>query len=1084
MRPLDFLGRVKIKIGLVILLAVATAFALNEYGRSLGVVPWARMGLAAVLSLGMVQLVGRGMTGPLREMAAAAQTIAKGRYGMRVRATSRDEVGELARAFNAMAADLGEVDRQRRELVANVSHELRTPITGLQAVLENLVDGVSSPDNATLSTALTQTERLGRLVAQLLDLSRLDSGARPIEPEPVELGPLCAQAVREAGLAREEVALSSSVPAALGVHADPALLGQVLANLLDNGVRHSPSGGAVRLEARPAGSGVRLSVTDEGPGIPAPERPRVFERFSRLDAARAADAGGAGLGLAIVKEIVELHGGSVRVADTTSGCRMVVDLPGRTTVMSDLPDDPPGDPASRSGDPESRSGGPASRSGDPVSRSGGPASRSGDPVSRAGGAEPGPPRTTPAPVGAAQPSGAVQRSTTEARSRHDPGTDAPSSTAEAPDAPTGDTPSISRPGAAALPPGPRVPARAGEDTEDPKEEAVGIAEQSAVSAMSGVPDAPDAPAVLVVPRRPKPSGEPTAQPVPGAAESPAAISDSIAARPLTTAAPRTVAESGTGAESGTVRESVAAAEGRTASGSFSAVKPPVQDSRPPTQSGATTGAPPDYVPPPLLPRPALPPTPRWLLPVAAAVGLLAAIALPDARAGLGVVLVAVAAGAAVLPAARRRITPWTAAFGLLAYALVAVALVRDAEWLVGPSLLAGFGLAALAVSGAGRGWPGVIRGGLSVVLAVFPLPWFLLEPIKAVDRRRTLAPMLAGLVITAVLLLVFGVLFASADAVFASFVSEVFTAPAWASSVPVRLVLFGVFAALVGAATLVALRPAVEPAGRRARRRVSLVLWTIPLGALDLLFAAFVAVQISTLFGGNRRVMETAGLTYAEYARSGFFELVTVSVFVLGLVAVATAVVAAQGRERLLLAGLLGVLCGLTLVILASALHRLGLYIDAYGLSSLRASVVAAIWWLAAVFALVLVAGAMRLARRDAGWLPRTVVLVTALSLLTFAIWNPDLRVAESQLGIRKISELDFNYITDLSADAVPAIDGLPPQVRDCLLSQMSSVRRLSARDGWNGWNLAREHARDLLGDRPPMEPSSACGEDIRSPGT
>ncbi|MGW4644125.1 HAMP domain-containing sensor histidine kinase, partial [Sphaerisporangium sp. NPDC004334] len=384
MRPLDFLGRVKIKIGLVILLAVATAFALNEYGRSLGVVPWVRMGLAAVLSLGMVQLVGRGMTGPLREMAAAAQTIAKGRYGMRVRATSRDEVGELARAFNAMAADLGEVDRQRRELVANVSHELRTPITGLQAVLENLVDGVSSPDNATLSTALTQTERLGRLVAQLLDLSRLDSGARPIEPEPVELGPLCAQAVREARLAREEVSLSSSVPAALGVHADPALLGQVLANLLDNGVRHSPSGGAVRLEARPAGSGVRLSVTDEGPGIPAPERPRVFERFSRLDAARAADAGGAGLGLAIVKEIVELHGGSVRVADTTSGCRMVVDLPGRTTVMSDLPDDPPGDSASRSGDPASRSGDPASRSGDPASRSGDPASRSGDPASRSG----------------------------------------------------------------------------------------------------------------------------------------------------------------------------------------------------------------------------------------------------------------------------------------------------------------------------------------------------------------------------------------------------------------------------------------------------------------------------------------------------------------------------------------------------------------------------------------------------------------------------------------------------------------------------------------------------------------------------
>ena len=103
-----------------------------------------RVAVAGALALIMVQLLARGMTKPLREMAAAAQTIAKGRYGLRVTATSRDEVGELARAFNAMAADLGEVDRQRRELVANVSHELRTPITALRAVLENVVDGVSA----------------------------------------------------------------------------------------------------------------------------------------------------------------------------------------------------------------------------------------------------------------------------------------------------------------------------------------------------------------------------------------------------------------------------------------------------------------------------------------------------------------------------------------------------------------------------------------------------------------------------------------------------------------------------------------------------------------------------------------------------------------------------------------------------------------------------------------------------------------------------------------------------------------------------------------------------------------------------
>ncbi|WP_156326168.1 sensor histidine kinase, partial [Nonomuraea sp. SBT364] len=335
MRPLDFLGRIKVKLGIVIVLAVGTAFVVNEVGINAGFSRDVRIAVAVVLALIMVQLLAMGMTKPLREMARAAQTIAQGRYTLRVRATSRDEVGELARAFNAMADDLGEVDRQRRELVANVSHELRTPITGLRAVLENVVDGVSAPDPVTMRTALAQTERLGRLVAQLLDLSRFDSGSRLIEPEVVELAPLAEQAMLEASLAREDVLLHAAVPGELAVNADPDLLAQVLANLLDNAVRHSPPGGTVTVTAAPSAAGVTLAVADQGPGIPPTARGRVFERFSRLDAGRAADAGGAGLGLAIVKEIVELHGGSIRI-DDGAGCRMLVELPGRTS-MPDLP---------------------------------------------------------------------------------------------------------------------------------------------------------------------------------------------------------------------------------------------------------------------------------------------------------------------------------------------------------------------------------------------------------------------------------------------------------------------------------------------------------------------------------------------------------------------------------------------------------------------------------------------------------------------------------------------------------------------------------------------------------------------------
>ncbi|MGH3488970.1 MAG: sensor histidine kinase, partial [Actinopolymorphaceae bacterium] len=264
LRPLAGLGRIKVKLGLVIVLAVATAFAVNEVGIAAAVPGPMRVAMAAVLALLMVGVLTRGMTKPLRQMAAGAQTIARGRYDLRVEATSRDEVGELARAFNAMAADLGEVDRQRRELVANVSHELRTPITALRAVLENLVDGVTTPDEATLGTALAQTERLGRLVSQLLDLSRLDAGTRLVDEGPVDLDELCDQAAREAGLARGDVTIRSRVSPGLALRGDPDLLAQVLANLLDNAVRHSPAGQVVTLDAAPTGSGVRLTVKDKG----------------------------------------------------------------------------------------------------------------------------------------------------------------------------------------------------------------------------------------------------------------------------------------------------------------------------------------------------------------------------------------------------------------------------------------------------------------------------------------------------------------------------------------------------------------------------------------------------------------------------------------------------------------------------------------------------------------------------------------------------------------------------------------------------------------------------------------------------
>ncbi|MDP9240425.1 MAG: ATP-binding protein [Actinomycetota bacterium] len=332
MRPLDPLRSIKVKLGVVIVGALMVAYAVNEFGFRLNYSFKVRVVVALALSLVMVQLLARGMTSPLRDMAAAARAMARGDYSRRVTATSRDEVGELARAFNRMATELAAVDRQRRDLVANASHELRTPITALQALLENLVDGVEQADPHTLRVALAQTERLGQLVGQLLDLSLLESGGAQVDPQPVVLREFVEQAMHEVELAGRDVRLTADVsPADLAVTADPARLHQVLANLLDNASRHSPPGGVVAVTARPHADGVRLSVSDNGPGIPAAERDRVFERFSRLDGGRAVREGGAGLGLAIAREVVELHGGALRAEDNTpSGCRMVVDLPVRS----------------------------------------------------------------------------------------------------------------------------------------------------------------------------------------------------------------------------------------------------------------------------------------------------------------------------------------------------------------------------------------------------------------------------------------------------------------------------------------------------------------------------------------------------------------------------------------------------------------------------------------------------------------------------------------------------------------------------------------------------------------------------------
>ena len=329
-RPLDAVTSIKVKLATLIVGAVGiTVFVFWFCIRIVHVWPSVAGVIAGAVALILVSRLARGMTSPLREMAAATQAMAKGDYSQTITATSHDEVGRLAVAFNRMASELAETDRVRRDLVANVSHELRTPLTALQATLENLIDGVAPAEPRTLQTMLTQVERLGRLVTQLLDLSRLEAGTVPLDRHAFAIEPVLAHAVREQELADSGIAIDMSVTeSGLAADGDAERVHQVVTNLLENAVRHSPQGGSVQVRARRTEHNVTIEIIDEGPGIAAADAERVFERFYRADTARASSDGGAGLGLAIARWIVDLHGGDIHPEPhEPHGCRMVVTLP-------------------------------------------------------------------------------------------------------------------------------------------------------------------------------------------------------------------------------------------------------------------------------------------------------------------------------------------------------------------------------------------------------------------------------------------------------------------------------------------------------------------------------------------------------------------------------------------------------------------------------------------------------------------------------------------------------------------------------------------------------------------------------------
>jgi len=278
---------------------------------------------AAVLAAAVASLFVTGrIVAPLRRLATASRRLADGHYAERVPVPSDDELGDLARSFNAMADALEATERRRRELIGDVAHELRTPIATLEGYLEGLLDGVVEPGPPTWSRLHGEAGRLRRLVDDLQELSRAEARQIPLVLRPTDPAEIARVAVDRlsAAFLEKGLELRSEVPARLPrVQADPDRAIQVLSNLLSNALRYTPVPGQVELSVKPGGGAVEFSVCDSGVGITPEDLSHVFERFYRVDKSRSRALGGSGIGLTIAKALAEGMGGHLRADSAGPG---------------------------------------------------------------------------------------------------------------------------------------------------------------------------------------------------------------------------------------------------------------------------------------------------------------------------------------------------------------------------------------------------------------------------------------------------------------------------------------------------------------------------------------------------------------------------------------------------------------------------------------------------------------------------------------------------------------------------------------------------------------------------------------------
>lgn len=322
---------------------VVVVYAVPEPGplaliRELGFgAAFVRAGLVGVIfAVLLAWLIARSVARPLQRMAGAAEAIAQGEYEQQLPLEGPEEVERVAESFNSMSAQVTATRQAQRDFVANVSHDLKTPVTSIQGWSQALLDGTAvSPQDQTQAANIIygEAERMGRMVAQLLDLAKIESGQLTLNRTMLELAEVCT-AVRQNMLPRAQahnIHLTFEAEPAPPIWGDYDRLIQVVSNLVENGLNHTPTGGRVHLAVRPYGDkAVELTVQDTGKGMPPEQLDRIFERFYQVEKSRVREGGrgGSGLGLSIVQELVLLHNGRILARSKEGeGSQFIVRLP-------------------------------------------------------------------------------------------------------------------------------------------------------------------------------------------------------------------------------------------------------------------------------------------------------------------------------------------------------------------------------------------------------------------------------------------------------------------------------------------------------------------------------------------------------------------------------------------------------------------------------------------------------------------------------------------------------------------------------------------------------------------------------------